>query len=504
MDHDDRSDGPGADPGPASDPGPGPAHHHRPATDFGDAAVMSGFRGPYADGPPPAALEVDQPPLERFGLAEARRYVVIHVVLIIAIVRALAAKVAFRRRGRSWFEAACDGAVDGFFVLGPTFVKLGQVIASSAAMFPEPLAVAARRCLDEVPPFDAEAARRMIHEDLGRPATQVFASFEDHPLSAASIGQVHACTLPDGRAAVIKLQRPGIRDRMMLDLRIMYRLARAFERTRWGRSAGAVAAIRDLHATACQELNCALEAWRQDRFRAAIHTFGDNRWITAPEVYWEWCGPRMICMERVQGIPMDDFDAFQARGIDGELVLRRGAKVWAEAVILHGPFHGDMHAGNIWVLDDGRGCYLDFGIMGELTDDWRQLVRDLFYTCMFDLDFTRVAAAYRRVGVFPEGVGTDEEIGQRLGMVLGPMLQGGFVDINLGDLITQSVELMKAYEAVAPQELMLIAKQLLYIERYTKNLAPDYVLVSDPFIVRNIFPEEAAKKAAELGVAMPD
>jgi predicted unusual protein kinase regulating ubiquinone biosynthesis (AarF/ABC1/UbiB family) len=101
-------------------------------------------------------------------------------------------------------------------------------------------------------------------------------------------------------------------------------------------------------------------------------------------------------------------------------------------------------------------------------------------------------------------VGTDEEIGQRLGMVLGPMLQGGFVNINLGDLITQSVELMKAYDAVAPQELMLIAKQLLYIERYTKNLAPDYVLVSDPFIVRNIFPEEAAKKAAQLGVDMPD
>jgi predicted unusual protein kinase regulating ubiquinone biosynthesis (AarF/ABC1/UbiB family) len=476
----------------------------RPSTDFGTAGTISGFRGPYADGPPPEALEVEVPALEGFGFAELRRLIVIYAVLSVAILRALAAKLAFRRRGRSWFEAGSNGAVDGFFVLGPTFVKLGQVIASSSAVFPEPLSTAARRCLDEAPPFDGETARRMIAEDLGRPPGQIFLHFDESPLSAASIGQVHACTLADGREAVIKLQRPAIRERMMLDLRIMFRLARTFERTRWGRTAGATAAIRDLHATACQELVPALEAHRQHRFREKIGAFGDNRWITAPEIYWDYCGPRMICMERVSGIPMDDFDGFRARGVDGELVLRRGAKVWAEAVIVHGPFHGDMHAGNIWVLDDGRGCYLDFGIMGELTEDWKHLVRDLFYTCMFDLDFSRVAAAYRKVGVFPEGVGTDEEIGERLGMVLVPMLTGGFGAINLGDLITQSVELMKAYDGVAPQELMLIAKQLLYIERYTKNLAPEYVLVSDPFIVRNIFPEEAAAKAAELGIEMPD
>src|SRR3546814_8989618 len=104
---------------------------------------------------------------------------------------------------------------------------------------------------------------------------------------------------------------------------------------------------------------------------------------------------------------------------------------------------------------------------------------------MFDLYFTRVAAAYRKVGVFPEGVGTDEEIGAQLGAILGPMLTGGMASLNLGDLITQSMELMKAYDATSPQELVLLAKQLLYIERYTKGLAPDYQLVGDAFIVKN-------------------
>jgi predicted unusual protein kinase regulating ubiquinone biosynthesis (AarF/ABC1/UbiB family) len=172
--------------------------------------------------------------------------------------------------------------------------------------------------------------------------------------------------------------------------------------------------------------------------------------------------------------------------------------------MVHGPFHGDMHAGNLWVLDDGRGCFLDFGIMGELTEEWRQLVKDLFYTCMFDLDFARVARAYRRVGVFPPDIGTDEEIGARLALILSPLLSGGMQALNVSDLVMRSVELMKAYDAAAPQELMLVAKQLLYIERYTKVLAPEYVLTADPFIVKNIFPDEAAAKATGLNVTFPE
>jgi len=464
-------------------------------------------RGPLADGPTPELLVTSEPDLRRVGPRELARIVTVATVCAACIVRGLARDGVRRLRRRavgSVGDAAANGLVDGFMHLGPTFVKLGQVIASSPGIFPAWLAGPARRCLDQVPAFPVEIVRRTVAEDLGAPIEELFASFEDVPLSAASIGQVHGCVLRDGRDAVVKVQRPGLREQMTRDLRVLFVVARIAQRTQWGRSANATGMVADLSALTAKELNPVVEAWSQQRFRDRLGTWGDNRFVTAPEVYWDHCGPRTICMERVRGVPMDDFAAIAARGIDGELVLRRGAKAWAEAVLVHGPFHGDMHAGNIWVLDDGRGCFLDFGIMGELDDQWRDVARDLYFTCVFDRDFVRVARAYRSVGVFPPDMGTDEEIGARIGMILEPLLDAGMGSVRLGDLITSSVVLMKEFGGTPPQELMLVAKQLLYIERYTRELAPEYAVITDPFLVSNVFPEAARELRERTGAVFPD
>ncbi len=464
----------------------------------GEQGRSSGF----SDGPPPELLVTEVPDLSGFGLAELRRIVVVTGVVVWSILRALPGRVTGRYP--SWSSAVANGIIDGLIHLGATFVKLGQVIASSPGLFPEWLAGPARRCLDEVPPFPSELVRATIEEDLGAPVRELFETFDDVPLSAASIGQVHACQLFDGRSAVVKVQRPKLRESMTRDLKVLHGVASVAQRTEWGRSSNAMGMGNDLNELTAKELNPVVEAWSQQRFRDQLGAFGDNTWVTAPEIYWEFCGPRTICMERVHGVPMDDFAAIAEREIDGELVLRRGAKAWAEAVLVHGPFHGDMHAGNIWVLDDGRGCFLDFGIMGELQDEWRDVARDLYFTCVFDRDFARVARAYRSVGVFPEGMGTDEEIGERIGMILSPMLDAGMGSVSLGDLITSSVGLMKDFGGTPPQELMLVGKQLLYIERYTKELAPDYAVITDPFLVSNVFPDAAAEFLAAGGAPFPD
>ena len=470
----------------------------------------SGFRGPYADGPPPEALTVDAPRLDVFGVTELRRAVVVVVVMVGHVARALARWVLHRVRRRrpatTLAEAASEGLIDACCALGPTFVKLGQLMASSPSVFPAPLTDVALRTIRDIGPFDASTARSIIEHDLGRPTSEIFADFDDRPLSAASVAQVHACVLPDGRQAVVKIQRPGIHPIMATDLRIMRRLVKVLERVSgFARDANLTGAIEDLHAVTFNELNFALEAYRQEQFRDGIGRFGDNKGVTAPEIYWEFCGPQVICMERLYGVALDDFAAVRARNADGEMQLRRGVKVWMEACVVHGPFHGDVHAGNIWVLDDGRVAFLDFGIMGELNDDWKQLMRDLFITSTIDDDFSRVARSFKRVGAFPEEAGTDEEIGAGMQMVFGPMFDVGLSEVSMSTLLASIIRTMGQYATGGtPRELQLIVKQLLYFERYSKELGPHWTMFRDLYLVRNIIPEMAAARAAELGVEFPD
>jgi predicted unusual protein kinase regulating ubiquinone biosynthesis (AarF/ABC1/UbiB family) len=466
----------------------------------------SPYQGPYADGPPPEALFVRTVPLELFGWAEFRRLVTINVVITMCVVRALARWLLHPRKQR-WSDAAAEGVVDALVELGPMFIKLGQLLGSSPSICPAVLSEAARRCIRDLDPLDVGTVKAAIEADLGRPVEELFASFEEQPLSAASVAQVHGCVLPDGRQAVVKIQRPGLREIVTLDLRVQWRLMKLLVRVSgFARDANVVGAIEDLHVLTFNELNFVLEAHRQTRFRDRIWHYGDNAAVTAPEVYWNWCAPNTIVMERLFGVPIDDFAAVRARNADGKLHMRRGVKVWMEACMVHGPFHGDVHAGNIWVLDDGRVGFLDFGIMGELTDAWKQVMRDIFETSAIDNDFTRVARAYKRVGVFPADAGSDEEIGASMKMIFGPMFDAGLGEVPMAALLGEIIKTMGSWAGGAgtPKELQLIIKQLLYFERYSKEFAPDWPMFRDLYLVRNIFPEAVDARLAAGEVTLPD
>ncbi|MGW5072036.1 ABC1 kinase family protein [Rhodococcus sp. NPDC004095] len=474
--------------------------------------------GPYSSGPPADALSVHVPELDRFGPAQLWRALVVGVVLLASALYATVTK-PFTRRGMGWADAASEGVVNGFEFLGPTFVKLGQLMASSSGMFPAPLANACLRCLDDVPPVPATVARSVIEADLGLPVTELFAEFDDRPLAAASVAQVHACVLPDGREAVIKVQRPGIHHRMLLDLRTAYWGARQLERLHeFFRIANATAIIRDLHNATMTELNSAVEADRQTRFRDALWAFGDNKWVTAPEVYWPYCGPHVICMERMHGIPFDRIEPTTggagtgsaaggddaATGLDTRLLIRRGVKAWIEAITLHGPFHGDVHAGNLWLLDDGRIALLDFGIVGELPETWRAILRDMFHATLLDGDYSRVARGIRSLGYTADVDATDAEIGAQVGAALAPVFSNDLGELKLSSLIVALVSIGKQWGVASPEELVLFGKQLGYFERYATRMAPGWVMGSDLYLFRNVFPDEVARRAEELGVTLPE
>ena len=409
-------------------------------------------------------------------------------------------------RREDWRRAAAAGFARGLVRAGLTFVKIGQLIASVPGVFPPVLADACLRCLDDVPPFDADTAEQVITADLGSPPSVLFSSFERVPLAAGSIAQVHGCVLLDGRPAVLKLQRPGIREEMTVDLRIMHRLASLLEHTRLGRSANVVGVVEDLSVRTFEELDFQLEAQRQQQFRSTIGSFGDNHMVTALAVLSELSGPRVLCMERLAGIPLDDLPELTRRGVDGPLVLRRIAKTWLEAAVIHGPFHGDVHAGNLWVLDDGRAAFLDFGITGELDEGWKGLYRDLFRASAIDGDFSRVAAGFKKVGAFPAGTADNDEIGLALLAAFGPVIQTGVGSVSVGELLRAVVELLDRYTdgAGTPRELVLVMKQILYFERYAKALAPEWTLATDLYLLRNIFPDLVADKALQTGEPLPD
>jgi len=462
--------------------------------------------GPYPDGPPPEALEIEYPDITRFGIEELGRAIWITVVLVAAALIAIVRWPIFWLRKRRRFTVAlAEGVVKGFEALGPTFVKLGQLMASSPGVFPPVLADACLRLLDGVPPVSARRARRAIERDLGGSIEDLFDSFEDVPLSAASVAQVHACILLDGREAVVKVQRPEIRRHMRVDLRVAFAGASLLERFfEFFRIANATVIVRDLNDLTAQELNSAAEALRQERFRDNLYVFGDNSHVMVPEIFWSHCGPRVICMERVHGTPVGRILTDGLATVDSELQLRRGVKVWLEAVVLHGPFHGDVHAGNLWELDDGRVGFLDFGIVGELPEEWRDVLREMFRASLFDGDYTEAARRIRMLGITEGTTLGDKLIGLQLRKLFEPVLGRGAGRLDLSRLVASLVETGRRWGVATPEKLVLFGKQLGYFERYSATLAPDWILGRDLFLFRNILPDEVAGAALARNITLPD
>ncbi|MCC7077777.1 MAG: AarF/ABC1/UbiB kinase family protein [Acidimicrobiia bacterium] len=461
-------------------------------------------QGPYASGTVPAGdLEVHRADLRRFGVEELRRMLVVWWVFASTFVVEVA-RWGMRVGGHRGFDTALAVWVRrSFEQLGPSFIKLGQVIASAPGLFPRVVADECLKLLDSVPPVPLAEVQRTIEEDLGRPIEELVASWDPVPMSAASIAQVHACVLRDGRAAVVKVQRRGLRHDIDRDLRIQYRLASLVNRFERARMLNLPNMIEDLNRTLHEELNFLLEATNQAAFRSRIGYFGDNKWVTAPDVYWELCGPRVLCMERLYGVPLDDFDAIEGREIDSVLLLRRGVKVWIEAAFAHGMFHGDVHAGNTMVLDDGRAAFLDFGICGHLDPVYRAAFVDFFRTYVIDRDWVRLVRAMQSIGMMPAELDA-EVVAPAVQMVVEPFVDKPISELSLGAMLTEQLKMADRYDMVGDPVLALIGKQFLYFERYVKRLAPGWSMVTDPYLFRNLFPDEVAAKVDAEGVTLPD
>ncbi|MEC7521196.1 MAG: AarF/UbiB family protein [Myxococcota bacterium] len=351
-----------------------------------------------------------------------------------------------------------------FEVLGPTYVKLGQLVASGEALFPERYSEEFRKLLDRVPPFSYDEVERTLEEELDGGAAR-FARIERAPIAAASIAQVHVAVLDDGEEVVVKVQRPGIGDLAAADIALMRIFARVGHRiSLHARRANALAVIEDFESNLVEELDFRNEAERMREFNAVMRAMGTDS-VAAPRIEDELSGPRVLTMERFDGWRLDDTESILASEFDAEERLLTGIRAWFQTLICKGFFHGDVHAGNFLLLKDGRIGYLDFGIVGTFTEAQKKNV--LEYVLGFqDRDFARVGRAMLAMGVTDESKLDFEEFVGDLTEAYAPLVDGR----KMKELIPNMMRVGRKHQLRMPRDLVLVTKQLVYLDRYSRAL----------------------------------
>lgn len=367
--------------------------------------------------------------------------------------------------------------------MGVTFVKFGQVVASSSGLFPQRYVEEFQKVLDKVRPFDFEMVEQIIGEELGENATRLN-HVDPQPLASASVAQVHSAELQDGTKVVIKVQRPGLERIIKTDMAIMRFIAMIAQRLiKDAELMNPVGIVEDLSETLREETDFRKEANNLEQFNQIMNQHGHNR-VHAPVPQWEFVTEKVLVMERFFGTRVDDVEGIEARGVDAEESLVEGLQAWFQCVIFHGFFHGDMHAGNLMLLDNEDIGFLDFGIVGRFNDHQRFLVTD-YIVGFATSDFKRVAEVIVEMGGVPDEVDL-EILAEDLKEVYGPILTKAFSEVNYANVIPKINEVARKHRMGMPKEFVLIIKQLLYFDRYAKLLAPSLNVFTDPRLVMSM------------------
>lgn len=386
-----------------------------------------------------------------------------------------------------------------FQTLGPTYIKLGQILSSGEGLFPAELVSEFRLLRDRVPPETFETVRSVVEQDLGATIEEVFSSFDRAPLAAASIAQVHAATLHTGEAVVVKVQRPTVSTTVRRDLAAMSWIAPyLIGRIPVSALANPPALVELFAETIVEELDFRLEADNMLDVAAVFAETG-QRSVVVPRPHPKLVTRRVLVMERLSGFSFDDVEGMKAAGIDTPDVVRALMISFLEGAIIFGVFHGDLHGGNLFVQPDGKVALLDYGITGRLDEVKRlAFLRMLMGGTINDLKMQ--LGALRDLGALPPDTDLDAVIVD-LGMdqpVKDP------TQMSPDELLAEIRDVIKkllAYGARFPKVLMLYVKDLLFIDGALATLAPEVDLFGEITHVAMYFTQRYGEKIAiEVGV----
>ena len=356
--------------------------------------------------------------------------------------------------------------------LGPIFVKFGQAISTRRDLLPLDIADELAKLQDAVPPFPAEQAIAIVEDAYGEPVNSVFERFDDEPLAAASIAQVHTARLKAGTEVIVKVLRPGVEEQIDRDLAVL-RMVAGLAARYWehGKRLKPLEVVDEYEHTVLDELDLMREAANTAQLK---RNFEGSDMLYVPEIYWDYCRPEVLVQERIYGTPISDIEALREAGTNIQVLAENGVEIFFTQVFRHNFFHADMHPGNIFVIhtDPERPKYaaVDFGIVGTLSpEDQRYLAEN--FLAFFDRDYHRIAKLHLDSGWVPPGTRVDQ-LESAVRTVCDPIFSKPLAEISFAQVLMRLFRVAQRFDVEIQPQMILLHKTLFNIEGLGRQLYP--------------------------------
>jgi ubiquinone biosynthesis protein len=360
-----------------------------------------------------------------------------------------------------------------FEELGPTFVKLGQLLATRPDLIPQEFVDELKKLHDQASTIGFDQIEKVIEHQFSIPLKQVFRDIDPSPLAAASIAQVHRAKLLDGTDVVVKVQRPGIVEVIKNDIGILYFIADLLQKyVPEARPFNPVGIVDEFFKTLELETDFVIEA---NNIRRFTENFKNDLSVKIPKVYFEYSSKKVLVLEELKGIPLSQPASVQQEGVDPIETMRVGVRTYFKMVFRDGLFHGDLHAGNLFILPNNQIGLVDFGIVGRLNRRTQTAIANMF-VCLYSEDYERLAYEYVEIAPYNEEIDVDE-FAIDLQNLLAPHFGLSMKNVDLGLLLMGTTQVAAKHRLILPTELMMFFKSIVTVEGMGRMLAKDFDLL---------------------------